>query len=83
MTSESGLHVVTGAFGYTGRYIAADLLAHGAWVKTLTRRPSVANPFGSRVAATPLDFDKPDALARGLDGADVLYNTYWVRCRSR
>lgn len=71
-------HAVTGAFGYSGRYIAARLLAEGRGVITLTnsRRP---NPFGNRVRAFPLSFDNPDLLARSLAGVDVLYNTYWVR----
>ena len=30
------LHAVTGAFGYSGRYIAARLLAQGRPVVTLT-----------------------------------------------
>jgi NADH dehydrogenase len=27
----------------------------------------------------PFDFDRPERLARSLEGARVLYNTYWVR----
>ena len=30
------LHVVTGAFGYSGKYIATRLLAEGRRVRTLT-----------------------------------------------
>ena len=33
------LNVVTGAFGYTGKYIARRLLSLGKWVKTLTGHP--------------------------------------------
>ena len=73
------LAVVTGAFGYTGRYIAQRLLDQGARVKTLTGHPDRPSPFGDRVAVASLDFDDPDGLARGLDGADTLYNTYWIR----
>ncbi len=32
-------HVVTGAFGYSGKYIAARLLEAGARVRTLTHSP--------------------------------------------
>jgi NADH dehydrogenase len=71
--------VVTGAFGYSGRYITARLLAAGHAVRTLTDSPERANPFGGVVAAHPYNFDNPDALARSLDGTDVLVNTYWVR----
>lgn len=74
-----GFHVVTGAFGYTGRYIARRLLAQAVTVKTLTGHPDRPNPFAGQVAAMPFNFDKPDELARSLEGASVLYNTYWVR----
>ena len=74
-----GLSVVIGAFGYTGRYIAQRLLSMGMPVKTLTGHMDRPNPFGARVAVAPLDFDNPAGLARSLEGADVLYNTYWIR----
>jgi nucleoside-diphosphate-sugar epimerase len=73
------MHVVTGAFGYTGRFITRRLLGMGVRVKTLTRAPARPNPFGDRVAVAPYNFENPDALARSLAGAAVLYNTYWVR----
>ncbi len=73
------LHVVTGAFGYSGRYIARRLLDRGKRVRTITNSPERRNPFGGAVEAHPYNFDRPDALARSLQGAAVLYNTYWVR----
>jgi nucleoside-diphosphate-sugar epimerase len=73
------VHAVTGAFGYSGRYIATRLLEAGKRVITLTNSPERANPFGERVRAFPFNFDRPDELARSLEGVDVLYNTYWVR----
>jgi uncharacterized protein YbjT (DUF2867 family) len=72
-------HVVTGAFGYTGRYLTRRLLAKGLTVKTLTGHPDRPNPFGGQVAAMPFNFDKPGELVKSLRGAAVLYNTYWVR----
>jgi NADH dehydrogenase len=75
----SGLHVVTGAFGYSGRYLAARLLEAGFRVRTVTNSPGRENPFGDRVEPRPFDFDHPDRLAESLRGAAVLYNTYWVR----
>ncbi|MEE9130432.1 MAG: NAD(P)H-binding protein [Phycisphaerales bacterium] len=72
-------HVVTGAFGYTGKYIAQRLLDAGHEVRTLTNSPQRTNPFGSRVAVHPYNFDDPPKLVAALQGADVLYNTYWVR----
>jgi NADH dehydrogenase len=77
------LHAVTGAFGYSGRYIATRLLAAGQRVVTLTNSPNRANPFGDRVRAFPLRFDDPARLTDALRGVDVLYNTYWVRFNHR
>lgn len=76
-------HVVTGAFGYSGRYIAQRLLAAGHVVRTLTNSPQRVNPFGGRVAVAPLAFDNPGVLAESLRGSAVLYNTYWVRFNHR
>src|SRR3990172_7905732 len=73
------VHVVTGAFSYTGRYITQRLLAKGITVKTLTGHPNRPNPLGGQVVAMPFNFDKPDELAKSLRGAAVVYNTYWVR----
>jgi len=72
-------HLVTGAFGYSGRRIAARLLGAGEEVRTLTNAPGSSDPFDGRVPASPLCFDKPSKLAETLSGVDVLYNTYWVR----
>ena len=79
MELEEGFYVVTGAFGYSGRYIAARLLAAGKRVRTLTNSPGRAHPFGTAVEAHPYNFENPDQLARSLRGARVLVNTYWVR----
>ena len=54
------LAVVTGAFSYTGRYVAKHLLDRGVGVRTLTRNPDREDPFGGRVAVAPLDFSDPE-----------------------
>jgi len=74
---------VTGAFGYSGRYIAHRLLQAGREVRTLTNTHPVADPFGGRVGIWPLAFDRPASLVDGLRGVRVLYNTYWVRFNHR
>ena len=71
--------VVTGAFSYTGRYVARRLLDEGVSVRTLTRNPNREGLFSGLVEASPLDFSDPDGLRRSMQGAGVLYNTYWVR----
>jgi NADH dehydrogenase len=73
------IHAVTGAFGYTGKYIAARLLAEGRTVATLTNSAPPENAFGPRMRVFPLRFDAPEQLAQSLRGVSVLYNTYWVR----
>jgi uncharacterized protein YbjT (DUF2867 family) len=81
--SSNGRAVVTGAFGYTGKYIARRLLAAGKPVRTLTGHPNRANDFGNRIEVAPLDFADPAGLVRNLRGADCLFNTYWVRFNYR
>jgi NADH dehydrogenase len=76
---QEGSHAVTGAFGYSGKYIAERLLAEGKTVITLTNSLHRENPFGYRLQAIPFHFDAPDKLAESLRGVSVLYNTYWVR----
>ncbi|MFQ6016306.1 MAG: NAD(P)H-binding protein [Anaerolineae bacterium] len=73
------LNVVTGAFGYTGKYITRRLLSMGKRVRTLTGHPDRESPFGHRVAAFPFNFDNPSRLTDSLRGATTLYNTYWIR----
>ena len=70
---------VTGAFGYSGRYIATRLLEAGHQVITLTNSLNRQNPFGNRIEAFPFDFERPDRLRASLQGVEVLINTYWVR----
>jgi len=76
-TPESNM--VTGAFSYTGKYITRRLLSMGETVKTLTGHSDLKSPFGSRVTASPFNFDNLTLLTESLRGATTLYNTYWVR----
>jgi uncharacterized protein YbjT (DUF2867 family) len=73
------MDAVTGAFSYTGRSITRRLLQAGREVRTLTGHPSRPDPFDGKVSVVPYAFDDAAALAAGLRGAEVLYNTYWVR----
>ncbi len=79
MKDQQPIHTVTGAFGYSGKYIAQRLLEKGDTVHTLTNSLHRQNPFGEQVNAHPFTFDQPERLAASLDGVSVLYNTYWVR----
>ena len=79
MSSVRQFDVVTGAFGYTGKYIARRLLRAGRTVRTLTAHPERENPFGTEVEIAAMDFNQPETLVQSLQGAAVLFNTYWVR----
>lgn len=76
---SGGFDVVTGAFGYTGAAIARRLVAGGRRVRTLTNHPDASDPLAKRIEIAPLDFEDEAGLRRSLEGAEVLYNTYWVR----
>ncbi len=79
----SELHVVTGAFGYSGKYITARLLETEVRVRTLTNSLHRTNPFGDNVEAHPFNFDNQAALMESLRDVAVLYNTYWIRFNAR
>lgn len=70
---------MTGAFSYSGRFVASQLLERGREVRTLTNHPRPDEPLASRIPTYPLDFSNDAALVTALTGSDTLYNTYWVR----
>jgi len=70
---------VTGAFSYSGKYIARRLLALGEEVITLTNHPNRPDPFEGKIKAYPLNFMNENELIQNLKGIDTLYNTYWIR----
>lgn len=76
---DVGTAVVTGATGFTGRHIARRLLQRGAEVRTLTNHPDRDVPFRDRLEMHPYAFEEPAAMARFMAGAEVFFNTYWVR----
>ena len=79
MLNATGVNAVTGAFGYTGKHIAARLLSMRLPVLNLTGHPERPNPLGEAVSTVRLELDQPEALARSLEGTETLYNTYWIR----
>ena len=76
---ESPLNIVTGAFGFSGRYIAECLLQNGQKVRTLTNRSGKNLPLLEQLEVAPLHFSNFDEMVRNMSGAKVLYNTCWVR----
>ena len=79
MNAQQGTVAVTGAYSYTGKYIALELLKAGRRVITLTRNPKRPHALKASIPAFRLDFTQPDELRRALTGVEVLVNTYWVR----
>ncbi|MBF6174952.1 SDR family oxidoreductase [Nocardia blacklockiae] len=64
--------VVTGATGTVGRLVVDQLLATGARVRALTRRPERAQlPAGAEVVRA--DLGEPDSPADALAGADRVF----------
>ena len=71
---------VTGAFSYSGGVIAGRLLDAGYEVVTLSRGPAPpGHRLAGQIAVEPLQFTDSEALVRGLEGSEVLVNTYWIR----
>ena len=79
--SHPNTAIVTGAFSYTGRYVARRLLDEGVGVRTLTRNPEPgpARPFRWTGAGGSPGLLRPGRAVRSMQGAGVLYNTYWIR----
>jgi len=76
-------NVVTGAFGYSGHYIAQKLLEQGKSVTTLTNSTERQDPLRKQIEVAPFHFDEPEKLTESLRGVTTLYNTYWVRFNHR
>ena len=72
-------HAITGAFGFSGKYIAQRLLNSGQNVVTLTNSPNRSNSFEGKIEVRSLDFIDTEQLTESLKDVDILYNTYWVR----
>lgn len=55
------------------------LLKAGHNIRTLTNSPDREHDFGDSVEVHAFNFDDIDKLTDSLRGAEVFYNTYWVR----
>jgi NADH dehydrogenase len=64
--SVKDIQAVTGAFGFSGKYIARRLLDKGHQVITLTDSAQRVNPFAGKVKAYPFNFDIPERLTESL-----------------
>lgn len=78
--SVKGKHILTGPFNYSGSFLARLLLKSGAGeVHGLVGHNRKSPEDLAAVRVHPMDFSRPDELARAMEGAEVFYNTYWVR----
>ena len=77
--SDTETDLITGAFSYSGSYIAERLLESGRGVRTMTFHPNRSHPLRDRVETFGYAFDDPAELRRSLEGVTTLFNTYWVR----
>jgi NADH dehydrogenase len=80
---SQAIHMVTGAYGFSGKYITERLLAAGHRVRTLTNSFNRENHFQGRVTAYPYNLNDREKLIESLSVASVLYNNYWVRFNHR
>lgn len=89
---QNDKHAVTGAYGFSGQYIARRLLSKGKQVVALSnsgyydpskRRKARDPSWNAQIRTHPLCFDQPDELTRTLQGVSVLYNNYWIRFNHR
>jgi NADH dehydrogenase len=72
------IHLVTGAFGFSGSHIARELLSAGKPVRTLTSS-APRGPSAAGIEVFPLDPGRPERMGPAFEGVDTFFNTYWVR----
>jgi len=70
---------VTGAYGFSGRYIAEKFISNGYETITLTGHPETPSSRAPQIKAFPFDFLNVSKMKSHLEGCDVFINTYWVR----
>lgn len=73
------IHMVTGAYGFSGNYITESLLKAGVSVSTITNSPNRKNKFRNKIRVYKFNFENHDELVKTLHNVSILYNTYWVR----
>lgn len=70
---------VTGAFGYTGKYIANILIEKGEKILTFTNHKKNLKEFEDKIETFAYNFSDKSIMANVLKNVEVLYNTYWIR----
>jgi uncharacterized protein YbjT (DUF2867 family) len=72
---ESRRCLVTGATGYIGGHLAAQLVDRGETVRALARKPEKLRdaPWHDKAEVVRGDLSDPDSLVAAFDGVDVVY----------
>ena len=70
---------LTGAFSYTGRYIAKKLASEAIPFRAITNhaRPELFPDLNIPVSL--LQFTNSELMVEAMEGSDVFINTYWIR----
>lgn len=66
--------LVTGGTGFTGRFVARELVAAGAQVRCLVRNRAKAGSLPKECEVVDGSLEDPDSLLRAMQGCDALAN---------
>ncbi len=72
-------NLITGAFSFSGRYIAEALLETGETIETVTGHPKPDTPYYDKITIKKYSFDNFDLMVENFKGVDTFYNSYWIR----
>jgi len=70
---------LTGAFSYTGRYIAYELINNSVSFQAITNHPRPYLFPSHSIPVVPLQFEDASVLTDALKKTSILINTYWIR----
>lgn len=72
-------NLITGAFSFSGKFIAQELINIGEKVITITGHPDYNSPYFGEVDIKSYEFNNFRALVNNFKGIDTFYNSYWIR----
>ena len=72
-------NLITGAFSFSGRYIAEELIKLGEPVETMTGHPDKLNPYYKKIKVKSFLFNDFNAMVENFKGVETFYNSYWIR----
>lgn len=72
-------NLITGAFSFSGSFIAKELLKTGEVIETLTGHPDPKCSYYDKIVLKDYSFDNFDKIVENFRGVDTFYNSYWIR----